>query len=269
MVFWEDYVSDEVAGIVGPVAVYWLYGGLYHALDFLPLQKQVNAHRLHSEKDLQKNKVDFPGVVRGVLFQQALQMAVAYVLLMLDPMSQSSQKIPTVKTQCLQFAVAMLVLDTWQYFMHRAMHESRFLYRHLHSWHHQLYVPYALGALYNHPIEGLLMDTCGGALAFVVSGMHPRTAVFFFCFATMKTVDDHCGLFLPFNPFQWTFQNNSAYHDIHHQLHGFKYNFSQPFFPIWDHLLGTYMPHQLTKRAEGGLEAKPMRPAARVAVDVD
>ena len=39
--------------------------------------------------------------------------------------------------------------------------------------------------------------------------MHPRVAVFFWSFATMKTVDDHCGFILPANPFQMLFQNNA------------------------------------------------------------
>ena len=46
-----------------------------------------------------------------------------------------------------QFVVAMLVLDTWQYFMHRYMHHNKFLYRHIHSQHHRLVVLYAFGAL--------------------------------------------------------------------------------------------------------------------------
>ncbi|KAL0336355.1 UNVERIFIED_CONTAM: Sphinganine C4-monooxygenase 1, partial [Sesamum radiatum] len=141
-----------------------------------------------------------------------------------------------------QFFVAMMTLDTWQYFMHRYMHHNKFLYRHVHSQHHRLVVPYAFGALYNHPLEGVLLDTVGGALAFLVSGMSPRASIFFFSFATMKTVDDHCGLWLPGNPFHLFFKNNSAYHDIHHQLYGTKYNYSQPFFVMWDRILGTYLP---------------------------
>ncbi|GKD22048.1 hypothetical protein Tco_1223751 [Tanacetum coccineum] len=47
------------------------------------------------------------------------------------------------------------------------------------------------------PLEGLLLDTVGGAISFLISGMATRTAVIFFCFATMKTVDAHCGLWLP------------------------------------------------------------------------
>lgn len=47
-------------------------------------------------------------------------------------------------------------MDAWQYALHRSFHESRFLYKHFHSHHHRLYVPYAFGALYNHPLEGVL-----------------------------------------------------------------------------------------------------------------
>ena len=156
----------------------------------------------------------------------------------------------------MQIIIGMFVMDTWQYFAHRYMHQNKFLYRHVHSQHHKLVVTYAIGALYNHPIEGLLLDTVGGAIAFLVSGMTARTSAIFFCFAVVKTVDDHCGLWLPGNIFHIFFQNNTAYHDVHHQLPGTKYNYSQPFFSIWDKILGTHMPYTLVKRPEGGLEAR-------------
>mgnify|MGYP000176179642 FL=1 len=163
---------------------------------------------------------------------------------------------PSFWIQILQFIIAMVVMDTWQYFVHRYMHMNKFLYRQIHSQHHRLVVPYAIGALYNHPIEGLLLDTVGGAFSFLLSGMTPRTSVFFFSFAVIKTVDDHCGLQLPGNPFHWLFRNNTAYHDVHHQLHGIKYNFSQPFFIVWDKILGTYMPYTLVKRPDGGFDVR-------------
>ncbi|GAY47532.1 hypothetical protein CUMW_105150 [Citrus unshiu] len=105
---------------------------------------------------------------------------------------------------------------------HSSQYGIDFLYRHIHSQHHRLVVPYAIGALYNHPLEGLLLDTLGGALSFLVSRMTARTAVTFFCFAVIKTVDDHSGLWLPDNIFHLFFQNNTAYHDVHHQLQGLK-----------------------------------------------
>lgn len=122
-----------------------------------------------------------------------------------------------------------LILDTWQYFVHRAFHTSRFLYKHIHSIHHRLYVPYAFGALYNHPIEGFFMDSLGTVIAHELSGMTIRQATVFFGISIIKTVDDHAGYRLAWDPMQWIFPNNADFHDIHHQMYGLKANFSQPY----------------------------------------
>ncbi|KAF5779979.1 putative sphingolipid C4-monooxygenase [Helianthus annuus] len=253
MVFWEGYVSDEVMGTFAPIVIYWLYAGLFQLLP--PLDN----YRLHTRKEEDvKNSVPLSSVVKGVLLQQLVQAVVAHLLFLVTSETGlvETEVQPPLLVQIIQIIIAMFVMDTWQYFVHRYMHVNKFLYRHIHSQHHKLVVPYAIGALYNHPLEGLLLDTVGGAISFLISGMTARTAVIFFCFAVVKTVDDHCGLWLPGNLFHMFFQNNTAYHDIHHQLHGLKYNFSQPFFPIWDKLLGTHMPYDLVKRPEGGFEAR-------------
>ena len=139
----------------------------------------------------------------------------------------------------LQYVIAIIWVDTWQYFLHRAMHMNKFLYTTLHSRHHRLYVPYAFGALYNHPIEGFLLDILGAGIAYLVTGMTVRQGMLFFTCCTIKTVDDHCGYAFPWDPLQQITTNNAAYHDIHHQSWGIKTNFSQPFFTFWDRSLGT------------------------------
>ena len=35
--------------------------------------------------------------------------------------------------------------------------------------------------------------------------------------------------------------------------------FSQPFFSMWDRILGTYMPYSLEKREDGGFEERPTK----------
>jgi len=109
-------------------------------------------------------------------------------------------------------------MDTWEYFLHRLFHANQYLYRHFHSVHHRLSVPYAFGALYNHWFEGLLLDSLGAVVAQYLSFMTPRQAVLLFTFSTLKTVDDHSGYALPFDPFQIFFPNNASYHDIHHRV---------------------------------------------------
>jgi sphinganine C4-monooxygenase len=108
-----------------------------------------------------------------------------------------------------------------------------------HSRHHRLYVPYAYGALYNHPVEGFVMDTLGAGLSYLITGMTMRQSMWFFTTSTVKTVLDHSGYEFPYDPLQWVFPNNAAYHDIHHQSWGIKNNFAQPFFIYLDRLGGT------------------------------
>ncbi|CAG8686403.1 9598_t:CDS:2, partial [Dentiscutata heterogama] len=135
-------------------------------------------------------------------------------------------------------------------------HQNAFLYRHIHSRHHRLYAPYAFGALYNHPIEGFLFDSLGATIAFTLSGLssidHVCLQVSFDDNDLMcRTVDDHSGYDIPFNPIQRIFGNNAIYHDIHHQTYGLKKNFSQPFFTFWDRIFGTYLPyHEVPKVLE-------------------
>ncbi|CAO2829600.1 sphinganine C4-monooxygenase 1-like [Amaranthus tricolor] len=248
-------VSDEILGTFAPIIVYWVYSGIYMMMGSL------DNYRLHSRKDEdEKNLVSKSTVIKGVILQQTVQAIVAIILFAVTGSAvEASKEQPNLLVLARQFITAMMVLDTWQYFMHRYMHHNKFLYRHIHSQHHRLVVPYAYGALYNHPLEGLILDTIGGALSFLVSGMTPRTSIFFFSFATIKTVDDHCGLWLPGNLFHIFFKNNTAYHDVHHQLYGSKYNFSQPFFVMWDKILGTYMPYSLEPRDGGGFEARPTK----------
>ncbi|XP_010477802.1 PREDICTED: sphinganine C4-monooxygenase 1-like [Camelina sativa] len=249
-------LSDELLGAFAPIVVYWVYSGIYVSLSSL------ESYRLHSKVDEdEKNLVSKSNVVKGVLLQQLIQAIVAILLFTVTGSDADSSKTKQFSLLVLasQCVTAMLVLDTWQYFMHRYMHHNKFLYKHIHSQHHRLVVPYAYGALYNHPVEGLILDTVGGALSFLISGMSPRTSIFFFSFATIKTVDDHCGLCLPGNLFHMFFKNNTAYHDVHHQLYGSKFNFSQPFFVMWDRILGTYMPYSLEKRKDGGFEARPTK----------
>ena len=167
------------------------------------------------------------------------------------------------------------MIDTWEYFLHRAMHMNTYLYKTFHSVHHRLYVPYAFGALYNHPLEGFLLDSVGAGVAELLAGMSTREATLLFVVSTLKTVDDHCGYKFPWDPMQLLSANNADYHDIHHQVRlrpvscvspqssnvalqhiGIKHNFSQPFFIHWDAILGTRMTRQDIELRRAKLQQK-------------
>ncbi|KAF7430569.1 hypothetical protein PC9H_006277 [Pleurotus ostreatus] len=275
-----DKYSDEALTLAAPVLSYWFLSLFFHYLDTRTWQ-WLEKYRIHESAEVQKkNRATRLDVVKAVFFQQVIQTLLG-ILWLSEPTTsgtwdQHLQKMGEIAATVAgfahrvlgekvgeavlrangrelvyfvywwaipsaQFLAAIFFIDTWQYFLHRGMHMNTFMYKQFHSWHHRLNVPYAFGALYNHPVEGFLLDTLGAALAEYVTGMTTRQAMLLFTVSTFKTVDDHCGYTLPWDPLQFITKNNANYHDIHHQTIGIKSNFAQPFFIHWDTLLGTRM----------------------------
>ncbi|KAI8147257.1 fatty acid hydroxylase superfamily-domain-containing protein [Fennellomyces sp. T-0311] len=259
-----------------PIVAYWIYSIAFHFMMKAEIPF-FEKYRIHTSEDMAKrNRVTLSRVLLMVASQQAIQFILGVIVIkppadpaalllkqeavqahlavringllsLVMPSSKNSTLLASNLASvlynnvwpCVQFFLAMVIMDAHQYFLHRLFHVNKFLYKHVHSHHHRLYVPYAFGALYNHPVEGFLLDTLGATIAFELTGMSPMLGMLFFTFSNMKTVDDHCGYSFPWDPLQFMFGNNVVYHDIHHQPYGIKKNFSQPYFTFWDWILDT------------------------------
>lgn len=253
------YMPDAILALAAPVVAYWCFSLFFHIIDTLHLAEKYRIHP--SEEVAARNKAGRIEVLCEVIFQHIVQTAVGFTVQLWDKepttgfehaaMWELRKQIPAAVPDAavyylymygfsaVRLLVGFTIIDTWQYWLHRLMHVNKTLYRKFHSRHHRLYVPYAYGALYNAPLEGFLLDTLGTGIAMLITGLSHREQIILFTFATLKTVDDHCGYALPFDPFQIIFPNNAVYHDIHHQHFGIKTNYAQPFFTFWDTLFGT------------------------------
>ncbi|CAI2184787.1 455_t:CDS:2 [Funneliformis geosporum] len=219
------FMSDKQLALFVPVVIYWLYSGFYHLVSTyeIPLFEK---YRLHSLIEVEtRNKVSQSEVIRAVLLQQFLQTILGLLLVVVeDEDALLDDVVEKIGYQQMLASISktFVIWDVLEPF-HNAIVEtlywflipfSRFLFAILHA-------PYAFGALYNHPVEGFVMDSVGAGLAFKLSGMTTLGGMTFFGFATFKT--------------------GKFGHDIHHQTYGTKMNYSQPFFTIWDRILGTYL----------------------------
>lgn len=272
-------IKDHYLALITPIVAYWAYSLFFQILD-LDIFEWPAKYRIHESEEMRsKNLVSPQDVFLAVVFQHVVQtilgifwleesvsvdhleemrhlsLNVSWIVIKLLGKDQGGALLQAAGPQSiswlywwgiptLQFFFAIFIIDTWQYFIHRAMHINKTMYKYLHSVHHRLYVPYAYGALYNNPLEGFIMDSLGAALAEYFACLTNRQAILLFGLSTLKTVDDHCGYRLPWDPMQFICRNNADYHDIHHQVIGIKYNFSQPWFIHWDTLLGTRMTRQ-------------------------
>jgi len=291
-------LSDKFASLLGNVLTYWVVSLIYHGLD-ISGWKWLDKYRIQdSEEAKGKNLVTRAETIRSVAFQQFMQTTFGYIWLtaLAEPegfrnhaaeLRELAQTIARVVFKVVgeqrgqeflakygssltsnmywwgipiaQFFIALFILDTYQYFLHRMFHEVQFFYKHFHSVHHRLYVPFAFGALYGHPFEGAVLDGLGATISHSLSGMSDRQAILLFAFATYKTVDDHCGYYFPYHPIHMLFGNNAEYHDIHHQHAGIKSNYSQPMFIHWDVILGTRMTMEQLQAKKGKSKQKQLK----------
>jgi sphinganine C4-monooxygenase len=259
-------IPDNIMSLIAPIVAYWSYSTFFYIIDTLELAEKYRIHP--PEEVVTRNKATKSDVFKDVVLQHIVQTIVGYTFSKFDGIQYTGMEqfvitkwtnklvsdpknsaYPAIKLlvelfykyglSFIKIFTAFVIVDSWQYWFHRIMHMNKYLYKRFHSRHHRLYVPYAFGALYNDPVEGFLLDTLGTGLAALITGLTPRESIVLYTFSTLKTVDDHCGYSLPFDPFQVIFPNNSIYHDIHHQQFGIKTNFSQPFFIFWDVLFNT------------------------------
>ncbi|MGC5327438.1 sterol desaturase family protein [Brevibacillus sp. SYSU BS000544] len=124
------------------------------------------------------------------------------------------------------------------YLLHRALH-TRFLFKHVHSVHHRVTVPWAITGNYMHPVEFILIATCVLAGP-VLLGSHVVTIWIWIVFRQWLAANEHCGYEFPWNPNRiFPFYDGVAYHDYHHSKN--KGNYAA-FTGLWDRVFNTMSP---------------------------
>lgn len=135
-----------------------------------------------------------------------------------------------------QVAFFVYLDDFLYYWFHRAMH-GRWLFRHVHAWHHRIRTPWAVTGHYMHPVEYALTGTLALVGPLLV-GAHVVTLWLWLAFRQWEAAEGHAGY-----EFRWTpthlFPGNDGarHHDFHHARVRGNY---AGFFPIWDRVFGTY-----------------------------
>lgn len=231
--------------LVPMLIAYWSIAVFYDILDSLPF-RWIRRYRIERrEPGGRGNQMSKRDVIIRVIIQHSLQTLLGMGLMVVDTDMCKAHRVEPLPQRAVRFVLGMFIMDSYQYWVHRVMHDVKFLYRHMHSKHHSLTVPYAYGALYNTILEGFILDSMGGAITHYASGLDCNTASVLMTFATCKTVMDHCGYRFPVNPIHNLFPNSASFHDIHHDWRWGQSNLSQPFFTHWDWLFGTFVDPKL------------------------
>jgi sterol desaturase/sphingolipid hydroxylase (fatty acid hydroxylase superfamily) len=128
-----------------------------------------------------------------------------------------------------QVLFAFVIDDVWFYFMHRMMHENKFLLKNIHSIHHRATTPFPLEYLYAHPLEwmlGMIGVVIGFLLILLIMPINVYAFLIFGLIRNLHEIHIHSDLELPILS-KIPLISKTRHHDDHHaKLNG---NYSSTF----------------------------------------
>jgi 4-alpha-methyl-delta7-sterol-4alpha-methyl oxidase len=126
--------------------------------------------------------------------------------------------------------------DFLYYWFHRTMH-TRWLYKHVHAWHHRIVTPWAITGHYMHPVEYVVTATIALAGP-ILLGSHVVVLWLWFAFRQWEAAEGHCGYDFPWTPTHLLpFNDGARHHDFHHARVRGNY---AGFLAYVDWMFGTY-----------------------------
>eukprot|EP01018_Ginkgo_biloba_P000506 Gb_29081 [translate_table: standard] len=124
------------------------------------------------------------------------------------------------------------------YWGHRILH-TKWLYKHVHSVHHEYATPFGLTSEYAHPAEILFLGfaTIVGP---AITGPHLFTLWLWMILRVMETVEAHCGYDFPWSLSKFLpLYGGADFHDYHHRLLYTKSGNYSSTFTYMDWIFGT------------------------------
>ncbi|WP_339723366.1 sterol desaturase family protein [uncultured Paraglaciecola sp.] len=132
--------------------------------------------------------------------------------------------------------MALLIFELLVYVWHRAMHQTKWLWRTFHQMHHSAERVDVLGAFYFSPLDMIGFTMLGSLSLVVIIGVSPPAASYFLYGSIFLAVFQHTNIKTP----QWLgyILQRPESHSLHHGKGVHRHNYSD--LPIFDILFGTF-----------------------------
>ncbi|KAK2428336.1 sterol 4-alpha-methyl-oxidase 2-2 [Trifolium repens] len=151
---------------------------------------------------------------------------------------RSSLPLPSWNIILTQIMFYFILEDFIFYWGHRILH-TKWLYKHVHSVHHEYATPFGLTSEYAHPAEILFL---GFATIFgpAITGPHLITLWLWMVLRVLETVEAHSGYHFPWSPSNFfPLYGGADFHDYHHRLLYTKSGNYSSTFTYMDRIFGT------------------------------
>jgi sterol desaturase/sphingolipid hydroxylase (fatty acid hydroxylase superfamily) len=133
-----------------------------------------------------------------------------------------SQEVPSFLKLMLQLAFCTVIEDILFYSNHRFLHSVPFLYKNIHSIHHEYHVPISLAAEHAHVLEFLIGNLAPATAGAFILQSHITTLWLFIVIRVFVSVEEHGGYDFPWSPCRLLpfGSATAAGHDFHHSNDG-------------------------------------------------
>ena len=139
----------------------------------------------------------------------------------------------------ISFLIGLLLHDTYYYWLHRWMHQSRSIYLLVHKVHHDSIITNAMTSFSFHPIESIFQAIIIPLIVFVIP-MHWSVLLLLLVLMTVSGTVNHAGAEVYTVKWKthplWKWVIGASHHDLHHKK--FNHNYGL-YFTFWDRWMGT------------------------------
>ena len=228
--------------IIVNIVRYFLFAGIPFLIFYILFPNFVSKNRIQVR--LAKHK-DFLREI-SLSMQTIFILALVSILIMKTPLGEYTQLYRDLSAYAwwwipISVLLALVMHDTYFYWMHRAVHHPK-LYKRIHLVHHQSVNPSPWASYSFHFFEGILEAMIAPLILFLIP-MHPIALIIFTSLSFFINVYGHLGYEIAPKWFRhsllFEILNTSTHHNLHHAK--FKGNYGL-YFRIWDRLMGTEHP---------------------------
>eukprot|EP00930_Biecheleria_cincta_P075128 TRINITY_DN62306_c0_g1_i1.p1 TRINITY_DN62306_c0_g1~~TRINITY_DN62306_c0_g1_i1.p1 ORF type:complete len:266 (+),score=31.74 TRINITY_DN62306_c0_g1_i1:71-868(+) len=219
---WEKFASSMSdfqlfsLGYVAFMVTYWCVGLAFLALEFA---RPAWASHFKCQPEKHVTGAVVRKVARNVIVNQLTTHIFCFLLVW--PVAQRRLSFSSVlpspaEVLCTLLAYAVMT-EVMFYYGHRALHIP-VLYKHIHKQHHEIKSPFAICALYFHPLEHA-QATLEAVVPAIVLKSHVSLLILWICMATFNVLLHHCGYdWEPYWPdsLKPFFHSMTQQHDYHH-----------------------------------------------------
>lgn len=251
---WSIQLGVEPALAVGPWVV-----GTYAVIALLERVFPFQQSWLHSKGDLRADSAWF--VTNGMMnrFFEPLFLGAAVALGAWLAAAVGVGLWPSAWSMPAQLALSLVIAEFCEYWFHRLMHETEFLWR-FHATHHSAPRLYWLNAVRFHPVDYILVGICK-LIPLAILGASAEVFALVNVFSAAHGAFQHANLQIRLGPLNWVF-SMAELHRWHHSrtVAEANHNYGGNLI-LWDIVFGTrFLPADREPPADIGIADLPRFP---------